>query len=151
MRTLADSEPKPLTENFAIKELITEGEMVTKESLDKILHSNILQLANKKGIIIDGFPRDMKQIRDFQEKVSFVVCSLEASNLNFSHSQYKQEPPVVLLDCSKLQLGRGRLDDTVGSFRRRLELFRELTLPMLKALDSDGRLTIVSLSRCLNI
>lgn len=125
--------------------------MVTKESLDKILHSNILQLANKKGIIIDGFPRDMKQIRDFQEKVSFVVCSLEASNLNFSHSQYKQEPPVVLLDCSKLQLGRGRLDDTVGSFRRRLELFRELTLPMLKALDSDGRLTIVSLSRRLNI
>lgn len=36
------------------------------------------------------------------------------------------------------------MDDTVSSFRRRLELFRELTLPMLKALDGDGRLTIVS-------
>lgn len=58
--------------------------------------------------------------------------------------QYNQNPPIILLDCSKLQLGRGRLDDSVSSFRRRLELFRELTLPMLKSLDTDGRLTIVS-------
>lgn len=69
MRSLAESEPKPLTENFAIKEAITAGEMVVKESLDKIIHTNIMQLANKKGIIIDGFPRDMSQIRDFYEKV----------------------------------------------------------------------------------
>lgn len=48
-----------------------------------------------------------------------------------------------MLDCSKLQLGRGRLDDTVSSFRRRLEQFRELTLPMLKVLDAEGRLSIV--------
>lgn len=40
-------------------------------------------------------------------------------------------------------MGRGRLDDTVSSFRRRLEQFRELTLPMLKSLDADGRLSIV--------
>lgn len=56
-------------------------------------------------------------------------------------------PPIILLDCSKLQLGRGRLDDTVSSFRRRLELFRELTLPMLKVVDSEGRLSIVSLKK----
>lgn len=71
MRTLAESEPKPLTENFAIKEAITAGEMVSKESLDKLLNSNIMQLVNKKGIIIDGFPRDMSQIQHFQEKVSY--------------------------------------------------------------------------------
>lgn len=69
MRSLAESEPKPLTENFAIKEAITAGEMVTKESLDKLIRSNVLQLMNKKGIIIDGFPRDMTQIHDFEEKV----------------------------------------------------------------------------------
>lgn len=57
--------------------------------------------------------------------------------------QYRQKPPIILLDCSKLQLGRGRLDDTVSSFRRRLEQFRELTLPMLKVLDAEGRLSIV--------
>ncbi|GBP09507.1 hypothetical protein EVAR_72960_1 [Eumeta japonica] len=55
---------------------------------------------------------------------------------------YKQRPPIILLDCSRLQLGRGRIDDTVPSFRRRLELFREQTLPMLKAMDNSGRLQI---------
>lgn len=51
---------------------------------------------------------------------------------------------MVLLDCSKLQLGRGRRDDSVAAFRRRLEVFRELSLPMLKTLDQDQRLVIVS-------
>lgn len=58
--------------------------------------------------------------------------------------QFGQQPPLVLLDCSKLQLGRGRLDDNVSAFRKRLELFREVSLPMLKALDNENRLTIVS-------
>lgn len=59
-----------MTENYNIKEAITAGEMVSKESLDKMLRTNLLQLINKKGIIIDGFPRDMNQILKFQEKVS---------------------------------------------------------------------------------
>lgn len=50
---------------------------------------------------------------------------------------------IVLLDCSKLQLGRGRVDDSVASFRKRLEIFREQTLPMLKTLDNENRLQIV--------
>lgn len=59
-----------MTENFAIKEAIAAGEMVSRESLEKLIHSNILQLMNKKGIIIDGYPREMNQILDFQDKVS---------------------------------------------------------------------------------
>lgn len=82
-RSLAESEPKPLTENFAIKEAITTGEMVSKESLDKLLHSNILELLNKKGIIIDGYPRDMSQIKEFQEKVSVWIIDDSRATIIF--------------------------------------------------------------------
>lgn len=58
-----------MTENFAIKEAIAAGEMVSRESHEKLIHSNILQMMNKKGIIIDGYPREMNQILDFQDKV----------------------------------------------------------------------------------
>ncbi len=57
----------------------------------------------------------------------------------------------MLIDCSELELGRnlgkrrGRLDDNVEAYKRRLELYRELTLPMLKTLDEQNRLKIVSL------
>lgn len=66
-----------MTEDYIIKEAITAGEMVSKESLDKMIHRNLLQLINKKGVIIDGFPRDMAQILDFQETVSLTkTCDL---------------------------------------------------------------------------
>ena len=61
--------------------------------------------------------------------------------------QFKQKPNIILLDCSKLQLGRGRLDDSVTAFRRRLEIFRQSSLPMLKTMDNIGRLTIVSITQ----
>ncbi|XP_050082037.1 adenylate kinase isoenzyme 5 isoform X2 [Anopheles aquasalis] len=124
LRALAESGPRVGSDNYAVKEAITAGEMVPKKSLNGLIENQLLQLGDRRGIIIDGYPRDMEQVADFERK-------------------FKQKPPVILLDCSKLQLGRGRLDDTVSSFRRRLELFRELTLPMLKEMDTAGRLTIV--------
>uniref|UniRef100_A0A182K1R9 Adenylate kinase isoenzyme 5 n=1 Tax=Anopheles christyi TaxID=43041 RepID=A0A182K1R9_9DIPT len=124
LRAVAESGPRVGSDNYAVKEAITAGEMVPKKSLDVQIHSQLMQLADRRGVIIDGYPRDMEQVADFERK-------------------YNQKPPIILLDCSKLQLGRGRLDDTVSSFRRRLELFRELTLPMLKEMDTAGRLTIV--------
>lgn len=84
-------------------------------------------------------------------KISCFVYFNSDSLFLLLYLQYNQKPPIILLDCSKLQLGRGRLDDSVSAFRRRLELFRELTLPMLKSIDSGGRLTIVSIFKIFKI
>ena len=73
-----------MTENYAIKEAISTGEMVSKSSLDKLINNNLLQLVNKKGVIIDGFPRDMDQILNFQEKVSETKESKKLSQA-FNH------------------------------------------------------------------
>lgn len=43
--------------------------MVKKESIDRIIETHLVSLSNKKGIIIDGFPRNLKQVHDFEEKV----------------------------------------------------------------------------------
>ncbi|VEN41207.1 unnamed protein product [Callosobruchus maculatus] len=107
-----------------IRECISNGEMVPKDIVMKFINNLMNEHMDKEGIIIDGFPRDMDQARDFEAK-------------------YEQKPTLILLDCSKLQLGRGRLDDSVTAFRRRLEIFRKSSLPMLKAMDNVGRLTIV--------
>jgi adenylate kinase family enzyme len=59
-------------------------------------------------------------------------------------------PPVVLIDCSEMELGRslgqrqrGRLDSNLEAYKRRLQLYRENTMPMLKTLDEESRLHIV--------
>lgn len=73
LRALAESEPKPNTENFAVKESITAGEMVSKSSLEKLIDHHLSQLRDKRGIIIDGYPRDMNQVKDFEEKVKIIL------------------------------------------------------------------------------
>nr|NP_001260273.1 uncharacterized protein Dmel_CG9541, isoform D [Drosophila melanogaster]AGB92809.1 uncharacterized protein Dmel_CG9541, isoform D [Drosophila melanogaster] len=124
LRNITDSAPRANTESFAVKEALAAGDMAPEKSLNQLLETNLRQLRDRTGIIVDGYPRNLQQVKYFENK-------------------YKQRPPIILLDCSKLQLGRGRIDDTVSSFRRRLELFREQTLPMLKILDTSNRLQIV--------
>ncbi|KAH8410026.1 hypothetical protein KR009_004261, partial [Drosophila setifemur] len=124
LRNITDSAPRANTESYAVKEALAAGDMAPEKSLNQLLEANLRQLRDRTGIIIDGYPRNLQQVKYFENK-------------------YKQRPPIILLDCSKLQLGRGRIDDTVSSFRRRLELFREQTLPMLKTLDTSNRLQIV--------
>ncbi|XP_016973827.1 adenylate kinase isoenzyme 5 isoform X2 [Drosophila rhopaloa] len=124
LRNITDSAPRANTESFAVKEALAAGDMAPEKSLNQLLETNLRQLRDRTGIIIDGYPRNLQHVKYFENK-------------------YKQRPPIILLDCSKLQLGRGRIDDTVSSFRRRLELFREQTLPMLKILDTSNRLQIV--------
>ncbi|KAH8356819.1 hypothetical protein KR200_007667 [Drosophila serrata] len=124
LRNITDSAPRANTESYAVKESLAAGDMAPEKSLNQLLETNLRLLRDRTGIIIDGYPRNLQQVKYFENK-------------------YKQRPPIILLDCSKLQLGRGRIDDTVSSFRRRLELFREQTLPMLKILDTSNRLQIV--------
>ncbi|XP_015835599.1 adenylate kinase isoenzyme 5 isoform X1 [Tribolium castaneum] len=117
-------DPRHNSETAKIRESISAGELVPLNVVMKFVESHMAANMAAPGIILDGFPRDMTQATEFEAK-------------------FKQKPSIVLLDCSKLQLGRGRLDDSVTAFRRRLEIFRQSSLPMLKTMDNIGRLTIV--------
>ncbi|KAI4484783.1 hypothetical protein M0804_007349 [Polistes exclamans] len=110
--------------NTTVSEAIVAGEMVSQDIVMPLVEQQVLLNRDTDGIVIDGYPRDLNQVQEFENK-------------------FGQEPPLILLDCSKLQLGKGRLDDSVSAFRKRLELFREMSLPMLKTLDNDNRLVII--------
>lgn len=54
--------------------------MVSKASIEKLIESQLLQLSDKKGIIIDGYPRDMTQAKEFQDKVNFFFILIKLVN-----------------------------------------------------------------------
>ncbi|XP_022903561.1 adenylate kinase isoenzyme 5 [Onthophagus taurus] len=126
LRIAAEDSDKKVggSEARTIKESISNGDLVPNDIVMRMVESHVLGNVGAEGVIVDGFPRDLTQATEFEAK-------------------FKQKPTVILLDCSKLQLGRGKLDDSITAFRRRLEVFRQSTLPMLKAMDNIGRLTIV--------
>ncbi|XP_050552226.1 adenylate kinase isoenzyme 5 [Spodoptera frugiperda] len=125
LRSLADAGGRPASDGALARSAISGGELAPKELVTKLVRA-AMQDAGRMGhgLVLDGYPRDLDQMEQFQ-------------------TEFRISPRMVLLDCSKLQLGRGRRDDSVAAFRRRLEVFRELSLPMLKTLDQDHRLVIV--------
>lgn len=71
VRAIAESDPKANTENHKIKNAIVAGEMIKKQSINRIIETHLVNLADKNGIIIDGYPRDLQQVMDFEAKVRF--------------------------------------------------------------------------------
>ena len=110
--------------NLALKQVILQTVVI--DMLKDAMKKN----TSKEGFVIVGFPRDIVQAQTFQQKFSV-------------------SPVAVLVDCSELELGRnlgqrrGRVDDNKEAVKRRLELYRECTLPMLKSLDEEDRLRVV--------
>ncbi|VVC93173.1 unnamed protein product [Leptidea sinapis] len=122
LRALADAGGGPASDGAISRAAVSGGELAPIDLVSRLVKTAVLDAAKSgHGLVLDGYPRDLEQMEWYE---------------NEFHSQ----PRMVLLDCSKLQLGRGRRDDSVAAFRRRLEVFRELSLPMLKNLDQDHRL-----------
>ncbi|RVE50333.1 hypothetical protein evm_004999 [Chilo suppressalis] len=125
LRALADAGGGPATDGALARSSVSGGEQAPRDLVSRLVTAAVNDAARTgNGLILDGYPRDIEQLELFQKEFGI-------------------EPRMLLLDCSKLQLGRGRRDDSVAAFRRRLEVFRELSLPMLKHLDQNHRLVIV--------
>ncbi|KAM3959146.1 adenylate kinase isoenzyme 5 [Aphomia sociella] len=125
LRTLADAGGGPASDGALARSAVCGGELASGDLVLKLVRAAVTDAARSgHGLVLDGYPRDLEQMEGFQK-------------------EFRVSPRMVLLDCSKLQLGRGRRDDSVAAFRRRLEVFRELSLPMLKNMDQQHRLVIV--------
>ncbi|KPI98522.1 Uridylate kinase [Papilio xuthus] len=125
LRSLAESGGGAASDGALCRAAVSGGELVNNELVGRLVRAAISDAARTgHGLVLDGYPRDLQQLDVFEK-------------------EFKVSPRMVLVDCSKLQLGRGRRDDSVAAFRRRLEVFRELSLPMLKTLDQQHRLVIV--------
>jgi len=123
-----NNENKEIGKTFT--DMLKNGDLVPHTVVTDMLKDAMRKEGNKDGFIIVGFPRDIVQAQIFQQKFSVA-------------------PVALLLDCSEMELGRnlgqrrGRVDDNKEAVNRRLQLYREATLPMLKSLDEDDRLRVV--------
>ena len=96
------------------------GELVP----DEVTVSMVRERLTAEGVgrfILDGFPRNPQQARTLDALLADLGSRLDAV-VAFDVSE-----PVLV----KRLLGRGRSDDTEGFIRRRLEVYRQDTEPLL--------------------
>jgi len=63
LRTMASS-------NTVVNDAIVAGEMVPHDVVMQLLEQQILLNRDTDGIVMDGYPRDLNQVQEFQSKVN---------------------------------------------------------------------------------
>lgn len=102
------------------KEVMDAGYLVSDEIMVGIIKEALSTDEAKKGFILDGFPRTLKQAKELDkimEELGF--CDLKVINITLDDEE-----------LIRRMLGRGRVDDSRETIENRLKVYREQTAPV---------------------
>ncbi len=124
-----------------VKDIMNNGELVSDQLVLDIVKKNLEE--NNKGWILDGYPRNLSQVNSLNEELMLINQQLE---IVF----YLDIPDEVLINRL---LMRGRKDDNEETIKRRLQIYKENTQPLieyykklslLEYINADGDLKTIS-------
>jgi len=113
---------------------VEKGELVPDELLLDLVRERLDQPDAQKGWILDGFPRNVSQ-------ATFLEKLLQELNQSFDYAVNLDVPDEVLI--GRL-LGRGRQDDNEQTIRRRLEVYRNETEPVIAFYRERSSLKVIN-------
>lgn len=150
-----------------VKEYVESGKLVPDEIIAEVLIAEISKEKYGNGYVLDGFPRNMNQVRTMEEKgigidkVIYIDTSEEeimrritgrriCLNCGSVYNIY-YNPPRTEGRCDKCGSDLiQRKDDTEEVVRSRLETFRKETLPVVEYYRSKNILFRVNGDRSLD-
>ena len=152
-----------------IEKLISKGEFVPNEIVNKLLKKSVSQLNSKDPIIFDGYPRSISQasnleliLDEFKRKIDFVISlnvnrdiiqkrimgRITCEKCNVTLNEYFDQERIDKLDCNGKYLVK-RKDDNLEIVLNRYDKYIETTKPVLDFLSKkthihevDGTLKI---------
>ncbi|MGQ4645831.1 adenylate kinase [Lyngbya aestuarii] len=98
-----------------------KGDLVPDDLLHDLIGERLSQSDAQKGWILDGFPRKLSQASFLEELLQELSQQCDCA-LNL---EVPDEVLIIRL------LGRGRQDDNKDTIRRRLEVYRQETEPLI--------------------
>ncbi len=120
----------------AIAELIDVGQFVPDELIIGLMQER-LDGCQDACLMLDGFPRTLAQAKSLDE---WSRSSGEAVQEVFEMRASSTELEARILKRSAEQ---ERNDDTLATFRRRMEVYRERTAPLIAYYENQGKLVVV--------
>jgi len=118
-----------------IKETMNAGFLISDHKVLDIVSEYLKRPEYVKGYILDGFPRTLVQAKTFENGIDKVIYLKVSDKEALWRLSYRN--------------GESRDDDTLFALRKRIELFHELTEPVLDyyrkkgiLVEADGEKTI---------
>jgi adenylate kinase len=113
---------------------VTHGELIPDPVMITFIKQRLLQPDVRYGWLLEGYPRTSFQA----EELDFLLEELQ-QQINFAI--YLKVPDAVMISRS---LARSLTDDQPEILQRRLQLFQELTLPLLEYYGWRNRLLTIN-------
>ncbi|MBI3887922.1 nucleoside monophosphate kinase [Candidatus Microgenomates bacterium] len=120
-------------EGKLIKNLIDKGDATPNEIIVREINKRLDNPSSQNGFVMDGYPR-------FAQQIEYLILAGEERGWEIDK--------VVVIDLSE-EIGHkrvlswaeieGRNDDTVESLKRRLELYRQQTQPIISYFETLGK------------
>lgn len=120
------------------KDYLARGDLVPDDVILDMVLARVCELARSGGYVLDGFPRTVSQAEAMHRELgSEPEVYIEAAvHLAVSRGELRRR----LLARSRLE---GRADDTERTIEHRLDVFDQLTKPLLAFYDRQGLLVTV--------
>ena len=111
-----------------------QGNLVPDQLVIALIRERLSQADAQPGWILDGFPRNTTQ-------ASFLDDLLAEINQTYGCAVNLEVPDDVLV---QRMLGRGREDDTETVIRRRLQVYRDQTAPLIDFYQGKQKLVSIN-------
>lgn len=121
------------------KKIMDEGQLMPDELMIKMISERIDQPDCAKGFILDGFPRTVPQAEALDSLLDSKGTSLDA----VIEMRVNEAELVSRIEARINESTQVRSDDTVETLKRRLEVYREQTAPILPYYRDKGILKTV--------
>jgi adenylate kinase len=127
-----------------IKPIYDAGELVPDDLMIELIRERLSQPDAERGFVLDGFPRTLEQADALDDMLLEI-----GSPLDVVFDLQIDEPTTVLRLHGRAQ-EEGRSDDTPEAIAKRLELFRDATMPVIEHYRAQGKVVGVHAAGTVN-
>ncbi len=149
-----------------IKDSMARGEFVSDEIITKLLIKRLSNKDCKKGYILDGYPRNINQAKEYErilEELSFdigtiiylkiskeeallrsmsrVICPKCGATYNLSNTELSPVRENICDHCDSSLVTRS--DDNKETFINRFDTYMKETYPLIKYYEDNNNLLVV--------
>ncbi len=122
------------------KEIMARGDLVSDDVVNAIISERLDSEDCQKGFILDGFPRTLKQADSLSAMLLEKNMKLDA----VIELKVDEEALVARILMRAKEAGESRADDNETVVRNRLDVYRELTEPLVAYYEAKGLLRTVN-------
>jgi adenylate kinase len=158
---LLRNEAKKKTDlGIEIESLISKGDFVSDEIVNKLLKSSISELDENQSIIFDGYPRTISQTKnlknilsEFDRQIDYIISlqvsreiiekriigRLTCEKCNTTLNEYFDKDKIKDLQCNGKYLVK-RKDDNLETLLNRYDKYIETTKPILDFMSKESHI-----------